>query len=279
MNIKPARLLRRVALYATVAVVCALVLFPIYWMLVISLRPTHYSITYPPGLWPEEIRWSAYLELFRTIPIATWLQNSFLVSLGTCVVCLVLSIMGGYALSSFRWRGRGLFGFVLLGTQMLPEALLVIPIFIIFRQLHLIDTLQGLVVSDSAFVVPIGVWILNGFFDGIPTEIAEAAMVDGCNRLEVLWRIVLPLSLPALVAVSVFAFFEGWNEYLFASTFITTTELRVATIGLAPFIGELATPVELVFAAATVFAVAPVVFYMIMQRYIVSGLTSGAVKG
>ncbi len=195
------------------------------------------------------------------------------------MVCLTLSILGAYALSSFRWRGRMLFGFALLGTQMLPEALLVIPIFIIFRQLGLIDTLQGLVSVDAAFVVPIGVWILKGFFDTIPTEVAEAALVDGCSRMGVLWRIVLPLSLPALVAVAVVAFFEGWNEYMFASTFITTNTLKVATVGLATFIGELATPVELVLGAATVFTIAPVIFYLIMQRYIISGLTGGAVKG
>jgi multiple sugar transport system permease protein len=137
----------------------------------------------------------------------------------------------------------------------------------------------GLVVADAAFVVPVGVWILKGFFDTIPQEVCEAALVDGCSPLGVLWRIILPLSLPALVAVSVVAFFEGWNEYLFASTFITTSELRVASIGLASFIGELATPVELVLACATVFTVAPVVFYIAMQRHIVSGLTGGAVKG
>jgi multiple sugar transport system permease protein len=273
------RRLQRFALYAGVLLVCALVLFPVYWMLVTSIRPTRFSISYPPALWPEEFRWTAYLELFRTIPVATWLRNTFSVSLGTTVVCLALSIIGGYALSRFRWPGRKLFGFALLSTQMLPEALLVIPIFIIFRQIGLIDTLLGLVVADAAFVVPVGVWILKGFFDTIPQEVCEAALVDGCSPLGVLWRIILPLSLPALVAVSVVAFFEGWNEYLFASTFITTSELRVASIGLASFIGELATPVELVLACATVFTVAPVVFYIAMQRHIVSGLTGGAVKG
>ena len=271
--------LQRYALYAGVILVCVLVLFPVYWMLVTSIRPTRFSISYPPALWPEEFRWTAYLELFRTIPVATWLRNTFSVSLGTTIVCLALSIIGGYALSRFRWRGRGLFGFALLSTQMLPEALLVIPIFIIFRQIGLIDTLLGLVVADAAFVVPVGVWILKGFFDTIPQEVCEAALVDGCTPLGVLWRIILPLSLPALVAVSVVAFFEGWNEYLFASTFITSSELRVASIGLASFIGELATPVELVLACATVFTIAPVVFYIAMQRHIVSGLTGGAVKG
>lgn len=279
MTAYPARVLRRMALYSAVLAVCALVFFPVYWMLLTSVRPTRYTISYPPGFLPEEFRWKAYLELFQTIPIATWLRNTFLVSAGTTIVCLVLSILGAYALSRFNWRGRTIFGFALLGTQMLPEALLIIPMFIIFRQLGLLDTLQGLVVADAAFVVPVGVWILKGFFETIPSEVCEAAQVDGCGRMGVLWRIILPLSRPALVAVSVVAFFEGWNEYLFASTFITTTELRMASIGLASFIGELATPLELVLAGATVFTIAPVAFYVVMQRYIVSGLTGGAVKG
>ena len=274
-----ARALRRVVLYATVGAVCAILLFPVYWMFVTSLRPTRYTITYPPGFLPEEVRWTAYAELFQTIPIATWLRNTAFVSVGVTVVCLALSIVGAYALSSFRWRGRSLFGFTLLGTQMLPEALVVIPIFVIFRTFGLIDTLHGLVLADAAFIVPVTVWLLKGFFDSIPREVREAALVDGCGPWGVLGRIILPLSAPALVTVSVIAFFDGWNEYLFASTFITTADLRPATVGLASFIGELATPVELVFAATAIFTVPPLLFYFVMQRYIVSGLTGGAVKG
>jgi multiple sugar transport system permease protein len=219
------------------------------------------------------------VELFQTIPIATWLGNTVVVSAGVTLVCLVLSIAGGYALSHFAWRGRSVFGFALLTTQMLPEALLVIPIFIIFRRAGLIDTLPGLILADAAFVVPVGVWIVKSFMDTIPREIREAALIDGCGPLGALWRITLPLSVPALITVSVIAFFDGWNEYLFASTFITTAELRPAAVGLASFIGELATPVELVFAATAIFTVVPVAFYLVLQRYFVSGLTSGAIKG
>jgi len=202
-----------------------------------------------------------------------------MVSLGVTALALILSVLGAYALSGFRFRGRGLFVFFLLATQMLPQALLVTPMFILFRQMGLIDTLQGLVVVDTAFVVPVTVWIMKGFFDSIPREIEEAALIDGCSRMSALFRIVLPLSLPAVVAVCVVAFFEGWNEYLFAVTFVSSSDNWVATMGLASFIGELATPLELVMAAAAIFSVAPVAFYLLMQRYIISGLTGGAVKG
>jgi multiple sugar transport system permease protein len=271
--------MRRLALYATVALICALVLFPVYWMLTLTVRPTRDTISYPPALWPKAIQWTAYAEAFRTLPLATWLSNTLLVSVGVTLICLALSVLGGYALSQFRWRGRTLFGFALLTSQMLPEALLIIPIFIIFRQAGLIDTRPGLVLADAAFLVPVGVWILKSFMDTIPREISEAALIDGCGPWATLWRIILPLSTPALIAVSVIAFFDGWSEYLFASTFITTAELRPASVGLASFIGELATPVELVFVFTAVFAVIPMVFYFLLQRYFVSGLTSGAMKG
>lgn len=273
------RTLRRLLLYAAVLLVCGMVLFPAYWMVVTSLRPTRDTITWPPDLLPRNVRWSAYLELFETVPIATWLGNTALVSAGVTLVTLGLAIPGAYALSHFRWRGRTAFGFLLLVTQMLPEALLVIPIFVIFRRAGLIDTLPGLVLADAAFVVPVGVWILKSFMDTIPREVREAAQIDGCSPMGVLWRITLPLSGPALITIAVIAFFDGWNEYLFASTFITTGDLRPAAVGLASFIGELATPVELVFAATALFTIPPIAFYFLMQRYFVSGLTSGAMKG
>jgi multiple sugar transport system permease protein len=275
----PIRLATRLALYLTVAGVCGAVLFPVYWMVLTSLRQTRDTITYPPDLLPRNVRLSAYGELLQTVPIATWLGNTVVISIGVMLLCLVLSVLGAYALSHFRWRGRSAFGFLLLVTQMLPEALLVIPIFVIFRRAGLIDTQPGLILADAAFVVPVGVWILKSYMDTIPREVREAALIDGCGPMGTLWRITLPLSVPALITVGVIAFFDGWNEYLFASTFITSSDLRPASVGLASFIGELATPVELVFAATALFTTPPVVFYFLMQRYFVSGLTSGAIKG
>ncbi|MHB1134159.1 MAG: carbohydrate ABC transporter permease [Chloroflexota bacterium] len=272
-------LLRRAGLYLTVGAVCAVVFFPVYWMLLTSVRPTRFAIAFPPSFLPEEIGWQVYVTLFQTVPILNWLRNSAIVSFGTTLLTLAVCVLAAYAFSCLRFRGRSLFGFSLLTTQMLPEALLVIPVFVIFRQLNLLDSLQGLILVDTAHAVPIAVWVLKGYFDSIPTEILEAAEVDGCTRLGVLARIILPLSAPAIVTVGVIAFFDGWNEYMYASTFITTKDLFVTTVGLAGFIGELATPVEVVLAGATIFAIAPVLFYSLMQRYIVSGLTSGAVKG
>jgi multiple sugar transport system permease protein len=258
--------------------ICLVVVFPIYWMVVISVRPMRYSIHYPPSLIPEEIRLGTYLDIFTRLDIGTWMRNSAILGVGVMVICLLLSVFAGYAFSTWVWRGRELFGFGLLVTQMMPEALLIIPIFIIFRRLEMIDTLQGVILAHAAFVIPVGVWVLKGFFDTIPGEMREAALVDGCTEMGILWRIVLPLSAPAVVTVAIIAFFDGWNEYLFASTFLTSKHLWVTTSGLARFIGELSTDVEMVLAGATVFTLPPLLFFTLVQRYIVAGLTAGAVK-
>ena len=273
------RLARRTALYLGVAVICLVALFPSYWMLLTAIQNEKYHFTYPPYLIPQVIDLGAFVQLFQEKPMAAWLANTVTVSAGTTVLTFFLTVIGAYGLSRFRFRGRSACAFLILATQMLPEALLVIPVFVLFKRAMLIDNLGSLVLMDTAFAVPVTLWVLKGFFDTIPVEIEEAALVDGCSRMGVLWRVTLPLSLPALVAVSVIAFFDGWNEYLFASTLITNQNHWVVTTGLASFIAWLTTPLEQVMAGAVTFVVPPVAFYLIMQRYIISGLTGGAVKG
>jgi multiple sugar transport system permease protein len=273
------RLARRAGLYATVAGLCLVVVFPVYWMALSVVLPSRLSMRFPPPFWPREVRLRPFVELFRELPILGWILNSALLAAMSTALVLVMAVVGAYALSALRWRGRRGFGFFLLVTQMLPEALIVIPIFVIYRRLGLRESLPGLALIDAAFVVPIGVWILKNLFDRIPREIFDAALVDGCGRFQALWRIVLPLSRPALVAVGVVAFFQAWNEFLFASTMVTRADIRPASVGLASLISMLDTPIERVLAAGLLFALAPVVFYLVMQRYIVAGLTAGAVKG
>lgn len=279
MPIRLQRLSKRTLFYLVLIFAVGIVVFPSYWLLVTSLQEEKYQLVSPPYLTPQVFNWQSFLSLFEATRMSLWLRNSVVVSLGVTVLALAMSLLGAYSLSGFRFRGRGMFMFGLLATQMMPQALLVVPVFILFRQLGLMDSLQGLVLVDTAFVVPVTVWIMKGFFDSIPREIMEAALIDGCSRMGVLFHILIPLSVPAVVAVCVVAFFEGWNEYLFAVTFISTPESWVATMGLASFIGELATPLERMMAAAAVFSIAPVAFYLLMQRYIISGLTGGAVKG
>jgi multiple sugar transport system permease protein len=273
------RRLRDWGLGLLVIVVCAIILFPVYWMVITSLQSTDDILAYPPYFIPRSIDLSSYSRVVTQQPIVRWLANSTLLGVLTTIVCLVLCIPGAYVLSSMRWRGRTLFGFFLLLTQMLPEALIIIPIYVVYRRLQITENLPALSLVDAAFVVPIGTWILKNLFDNVPQEIREAALVDGSGLMGVLWHIMLPISAPGLVAISVVAFFYAWNEYLFAVTMITRDVIRPASVGLSTLISMLDVPIDRVLAAGLLFSVLPIIFYLLVQRYVVAGLTAGAVKG
>lgn len=266
-------------LYAAVAAVALVTIFPIYWMLVSTFQPNKYTLRFPPPLFPVEITFNQFADLFNNYPVATWLRNSFLIAVMAMLVSTALAVLGAYAFSSLRWKGRSTFGLFLLVTQMLPEILIVIPLYVLFRQLNVLNNLAILALVDAAFALPICIWILKGVFDTVPSEVLDAAVVDGCTELSALWHIVLPVSAPGLVAVAVVSFFSAWNEYLFAVTMITSADFQPASVGIPNLKATGYAPVEQYMAAGLVFSILPVIFYLVMQRYIISGLTAGAVKG
>ncbi len=263
---------------------CAITFFPIYWMLVTTIQPTKLTLHYPPSLLPQAFDLSSYREVFNKQPVGRWILNSIILSTITTAICVVLAILGGYALSALRWRGRGLFAIFLLMTQMLPEALIIVPVFKLFVDFPIIhqdirNSLPAVALIDAAFILPICVWVMKNMFDTVPNEVREAATVDGAGPLRILFQIVLPIALPGVVAVGVVAFFYAWNEFLFAQTMIQDRDLKPASVGLAGMITMLDTPVPLLLAAGMLFAIPPVLFYLAMQRYIVAGIAAGAVKG
>ncbi|HHV39706.1 MAG TPA: carbohydrate ABC transporter permease [Tepidimicrobium sp.] len=207
------------------------------------------------------------------------MRNSLLVAITSTVFSVLFSVFSGYSLSRFKYAGKNLFGLLILVTQMLPATLIIIPLYLIFSNLKLLDTFQGLVIANCTFSLPVCTWTLKGFFDSLPKEIEEAAVVDGCSTLGVLFKVMLPLAIPAVIAASLISFFAAWDEYLFAKTFITNPAKWVGTMGLAAFKGEMYTPWDQVMAAAFMFSFPQILLFVILQRYIVSGLTAGAVKG
>jgi multiple sugar transport system permease protein len=268
-----------VAFYALVIGFCIVVLFPVYWIVVNAIQPLEYGMQYPPPLVPREISFAPLTMLFDNFPVARWLLNSIFLAGMTTLIVLALAVLGSFAMTFLKWRGKAAFGLLLLMTQMLPEALVVIPVYAMYRDLGLSDSLPALSLIDAAFILPICIWVLKNAFDGIAVDIYEAALIDGCSPLSALVRTLLPLSAPGLVAVSVVAFFYAWNEYLFAVTLIQSPENRPVAVGLASLKVMLDTPIDRVLAAALFFSIFPVVFYLLIQRYIVAGLSAGAVKG
>lgn len=257
----------------------ALVIFPYYWMIVSSVAPDA-LFQWPPRLWPtSSVSLGAYRKIFTERPVFQWLGNTAIVACATSVFCTVVSINAGYALSRFQGRLTGAFGMFVLSAQMLPATLIVVPLYVIFRQLGLYNSLIGLAIADTAFVLPLATWLMRGFFDRIPVELEQQAQVDGCTRLAAFYRITLPLALPGLVVVTAFSFISGWDEFFLARTLIASQDNWVLSVGLTSFESQYAIAWSEMMAASAVFALPAAAFFLLVQRYLVEGLTSGAVKG
>jgi multiple sugar transport system permease protein len=262
-----------------VLVILGVAVFPIYWMLTTALTSDADLFAARTRLVPDLAQLDVFVDALTEGQTLTWLGNSAVVAVGTTVLAIALGIPLAYALSRFSFVGKSLVGLLLLMTQMLPEALMVVPLFSLYRRFDLLDSLGGLVLANAAFVLPIVALVLKGAIDGIPRELEESARVDGCGPLAVLTRINLPLMTPSIAAAAVIAFFHAWNEYVFAVTFIFDKGLQPASVGLAGFVGEQGTAIQTVMAVAFMFTLPAVAFYLFAQKYVVSGMTAGAVKG
>ncbi len=262
-----------------VLVVLGIAAFPLYWMLVTALSSNADLFAERPRLLPDFSQFGVFVDGLAEGKVAGWLLNSLLIAVGTTVLSIGLGIPLGYALSRFSFRGKAVLTVVLLFTQMLPEALMVVPLFSLFRRFNLLDSLGGLILANVAFVLPIVALILKGAIDGIPRELEEAARVDGARPFAVLTRVNVPLIAPSIAATAVISFFHAWNEYVFAVTFIFNKALQPASVGLAGFVGEQGTAIQTIMAVAFMFTLPAVAFYLFAQKYVVSGMTAGAVKG
>jgi multiple sugar transport system permease protein len=262
----------------TIVVVVAVTIAPLYWLLTLSTHTNGQIVSSPPDFLPSPGRFGPLVEA-GGIPLDLWLVNSVLVGLGTACLSVVVGLFAAFGLSRFSFRGGGTFGFLVFATQMMPAALLIVPLYNIFAGAHLIDNLASLVLADSAFAMPVAIWVLKQAMDGVPKELDESVMIDGGGSLSVLRHIVLPLTAPGVAAASIISFLSGWNDYLFANTFMVSTNNWTATKGLASFFGQYSTPIDLIMGASVLFALPPVVFFLVLQRQLVSGLTAGGVKG
>ncbi len=257
---------------------CALFLFPVYWMLVTALLPTSQVLTREPVLVPAlaDISVRAFALVFERKPLATWLFNSALVTVGATGLSLVISALAGYSLSRFRTRAQELTGLTLLLTKMLPSSLIVIPFFIMASTFHLIDSLWALMLANAAIGVPFATWMLKGFFDGIPRELEQAAMIDGCGHLSAFAYIIIPLARPGLAACAIYLAILSWSEFVFARTLINDQARWTITTGLVSFIGEHGIDWPALMAAGVLSMVPMVVLFLLLEPFLVSGLTAGS---
>ena len=252
---------------------------PFYWMFVTSLKHDKEIYGYEATLIPEKPTLANYVTILRDTPYLTFFRNSTVVAVASTVISLIIACLGAYAIARLNFPGRALLARLLVCTYLVPASLLFIPLFAIMSALRFTDTLYGLTIAYLSGDVPFCTWLLMGYFKSVPTELEEAALVDGCNRVTALIRVVLPVSLPALVVVTFFCFTRAWNEFLYAYVFTSTNAARTITTGLVNFMSA-----DVFFwgplMASTIFsALPPVIMFLIFQRWVVQGLTLGAVKG
>lgn len=271
--------LQTVLLYATILAAAAVILFPIYWLLITALSSTAELSSLPPTFWPADPDWGVFSRVLEAKPIGQWLLNSTLAALGAVSISMVVSILAGYALSRFRVRASHSLGIFILTAKMLPVTLMVIPLFAVFRSLNMIGSLWTVIIAQATLIIPFTTWMLKGYFDTIPRELEQAAMVDGCSPLSAMVRVILPISAPGLAATALYAFVLSWSEYAYARTFLVSDKNNwTANLGVATMRGEYTTDWNEI-AAASVFVAAPImIIYLFLERYLVGGLTSGADK-
>lgn len=267
-----------ILLFAITLLCAALIVFPYYWMFA-SATSVESLFQWPPRIVPEQFTFEAFVTVFTERPIFRWLQNTAFVSLATAVFCTIVSINAGYALSRFNTKLTSAFSLLIMFSQMLPAALIVVPLYVIFRQLGLYNSLLGLAVADSAFVLPLATWLMKGFFDRIPVEIEEQAQIDGCSQFRAFYAVTLPLAVPGLVVVTVMSFISAWDEFFLARTLISSQSNWVLSVALTSFEGQYTIAWNEMMAASVIFALPAAFFFLLVQRYLVSGMTSGAVKG
>lgn len=272
------RALATVLTYLAAVLVGLFAVFPLAWMVLTSVKSQADIITASPVWWPSEFEWGRYPRVLE-LGFTTYLRNSLVVAVATTGLGLLVSALAGYALARFRMPLRRYLVLVVLATQMFPVIVLIIPFFIVMRNLGLLGSLWGLVIAYLAFITPLMIWILRGFFLSIPEELEDAALIDGCTRFGAMWRVVMPLAGPGVAAVSIFAWIASWNELLFALTFVKSEELRTLPVGLTLFAGRESTDHGAVMAASVMFTIPVVVFFLLVHRKLTTGLVAGAVKG
>ncbi|CAN7382718.1 multiple sugar transport system permease protein [Bosea sp. OK403] len=268
-----------VLLYATAILTCALLVFPIYWLVVTALSEPDQLRQLPPKFWPDQPRWGVFAQILAERPILQWLGNSALAAIGAVTLSMTVSVLAGYSLSRFKVRGGQSLGLFILTAKMLPATLLVIPLFGIFRQLELIGSLWSIILAHATLIIPFTTWMLKGYFDTIPRELEQAAMVDGCSPLGAMVRVILPVSAPGLAATALYGFVLSWSDYAYARTFLTNAQTNwTANLGITTMKGEYVSNWSDISAASILVALPILLIYLFLERYLVGGLTAGSDK-
>ena len=265
--------------YVALAAYLIFALFPLVWLLRIAVTPDHVLYAEGPVLLPSSVTFENFTYVTNHSPFPTYFLNSVIVSVGTSLLVTALASAVGYALSRFRFAGKKALLALLLVTQLFPLVMVIAPLYQLLAPMGLTDSLVGLIVVYTAFNLPFAAFLMATFLDGIPAELEQAAMIDGCTRVGALVRVILPLALPGLGATLGFVFTAAWSELLLSLMLISSESSKTFAVGLITFIGRSGVDWGQMMAAATLALIPPAIFFALIQRYLIAGLTAGAVKG
>jgi multiple sugar transport system permease protein len=281
------KLLRKISLFLLTLPVFIFIFFPVLWLLSASLSTQVELFTVPPHWIPEHPTFQNYLDIIfpdqaassvpRTFAVA--LLNSIKIASAVTVICLTIGSLAAYALARISFRFNRTIQVGILATRMIPEVSLILPLFIVASSLNLINKPIVLIISYLSFALPYTIWIMASFFLTVPIELEEAARLDGCSRLGILFRIVMPIAVPGLISTAMFVFLVAWDEFFYALIFTSTLAAKTAPVAIAEFIGRYTVNINGMMAGGILVALPPIILGLIFQRYIVSGMTAGAVKG
>jgi multiple sugar transport system permease protein len=281
------KFLRRVGLFLLTLPLYLFIFLPLLWLFSASLSNQVELFTVPPHWIPQHPTFQNYLDIIfpglaassvpRTFAVA--LMNSIKIASAVTIICILLGSLAAYALMRIPFKVNSMIFIGILGTRMIPEVSLIIPLFIVASRLDLINKPIVLVITYMSFALPYAIWMMASFFQTVPIELEEAARLDGCSRLGILFRIVIPISIPGIISTTMFVFLVAWDEFFYALIFTSTLAAKTAPVAIAEFIGRYAVNVNGMMAGGILAMLPPVILALIFQRYIVSGMTAGAVKG
>jgi len=265
--------------YGVLGFLVVLVVFPFYWMTVTSFKTEDQMRSLVSVFWPSPFALENYVQLLTKTDFVTWYGNSAFVAISSTLVATAIGTLGAYALARLRFMGRAFMSSAVLITYLVPPSILFIPLYAQIRTFGLADSLAGLIAAYPSFTVPFVTWLMMGYFESIPVELEEAAMIDGATRFGAFRRIILPLAAPGVLAAALYAFTQAWNEFLYALVFITNVKLRTLPVGLSSFITGDVYGWGYLMAGAVLTTLPVIVVYIYLQKYMVEGLTAGGVKG
>lgn len=280
MSVCVGRIVGAVCRYTALIAIVVLLLFPIYWMFVCSFMPSPYLSMLPPHFLPDKLTLENYQKIFSDATYMNFFKNSFIVSIGTVTLALIVAIPAGYSFSRYSFKFKHAFQSLLMSVQMFPTVVILISLYVFYRNMGLLNTYQGLILADATFTMPLSIMLSRSFFDTVPRSIDDAARIDGASRIRTILQIAFPLVLPGVVAVAIYTFLNAWDSYTVPLILMTKQEMKTLPIGISEtFLGEYSYNYGGMMAFAFAGTLPIVLIFIFLQKYMIAGLTAGAVKG